>query len=89
MTYRSFGGMDQADDIYTYCPVCFNELKQAQKKARPFILLIFVVFAIIIIGGFIIGTLFLLDMFNRMSSSIPSIIEVMDGLKSFIMDMLG
>ena len=56
MKYRSYGGMERADDIYIYCPPCYNESeKQAQRLGKiicPLFLIIFViVFIIIIIGA--------------------------------------
>ncbi|MHA2276611.1 MAG: hypothetical protein ACXAC2_12620 [Candidatus Kariarchaeaceae archaeon] len=69
MTHRRYGGIDQADDIYTYCPICYNETKKSAKKLAPFMILLFVVFAIVAIGIFILFGLFIMDMINNFSSA--------------------
>jgi hypothetical protein len=68
MTYRVTGGIDQADDIYTYCPICYNERMRTTKKMRPFIFLIFGVFVII----FIAVAIFIFLSIMQMMSNFPS-----------------
>jgi hypothetical protein len=69
MTYRVSGGMDRADDIYTYCPICYNESKESARKLAPFIILLFVVFGIVVIGIFILFGLFVLDLMNNLPTA--------------------
>lgn len=72
MTWRRYGGMDQADDIYTLCPVCYNERKEAARRVSktfgPIFLLIFAI--ILIIGAAIV--IFSLLMFFQMLGNFPS-----------------
>jgi hypothetical protein len=69
MTYRVTGGMDRADDIYTYCPVCYNEAKESAKKLAPFMILLFLVFGIVVIGIFIMFGIFIMDMFSNFQNA--------------------
>jgi uncharacterized protein (DUF983 family) len=66
MTWRSPGGIDQADDIYTYCPVCYNEMREISRKITPVFLIIFVAIAIIVVGAFIFVILNMLEMMSNL-----------------------
>ena len=66
---RTYGGMDRADEIYIYCPVCYNEIKQGREKAGkvlgPVCIILFGGFCIISVA---IMAFFLLNMFNFINS---------------------
>ena len=68
MTYRQYRGMDASDDVYTLCPVCYNEREKAAAKAKPFVMICFGLFAIVVI---VIFALIVLTMFD-IASNFPS-----------------
>ena len=74
MTYR-VSNIEYGDDIYTYCPICYNEVQQASKKASKFILVIFIVFIIIAFGSILLFAYFVMDMFNNLPFQDQSIFK--------------
>ena len=65
MTYR-VSNIEYGDDIYTYCPICYNEVQQTSKKASKFILVFFIIFFLVAIGSILVFLYFVLDMFNNL-----------------------
>ena len=55
--YRSFGGMDRADDIYIYCPPCYNVRQQRAKTLGKIICPLFIIFFVIVVAIIILGAL--------------------------------
>ena len=69
MTYRRIGGTDRAQDVFTYCPVCYNEARETSKKFAPIVILGFAVFGIVAIGIFILFGLFVMDTFSNFQNT--------------------
>ena len=65
MTYRRYGGIDQAQDVFTYCPVCYNEAMETSRKFAPIVIAGFGIFAIIAIAIFILFAMFIMNSFSN------------------------
>ncbi len=72
MIDRVYWGMDRGDEIHVYCPVCYNEVTQARKKAgkimSPICLIVFAGFCII----FVVMLIFVLTMMSNIASNMPT-----------------
>lgn len=69
MIDRTYRGMDSADDIHVYCPVCYNEVKKQKEKTGKVLGPIFLIFfAGFLIVSIIISILFLIIIFNMMGN---------------------
>ncbi|MFX0173608.1 MAG: hypothetical protein ACFE9L_17090 [Candidatus Hodarchaeota archaeon] len=68
--YRRYGGMDRADDIYTYCPPCYNILRKQSAEMAPRIFGgMCAIFLIFVIGAFAIFIFFVMMMMNAASEA--------------------
>ncbi|MFW9915970.1 MAG: hypothetical protein ACFFGZ_10220 [Candidatus Thorarchaeota archaeon] len=59
MIYRRYGGIDQADDVYTLCPVCYEKRKAAARNVG----MLCTVLAIIIFSIVVVFFLLALEVF--------------------------
>ncbi|MFX0053186.1 MAG: hypothetical protein ACFE8U_18070 [Candidatus Hermodarchaeota archaeon] len=71
--YRRYGGMDRADDIYTYCPACYNILRKQGAEMAPRVFGgMCVIFLIFVIGAFAVFIFFVMMMMNATSDGSSS-----------------